>query len=134
MVTLSLVIAGTIASAFVWDIPPLSIFVVLAIVQFFLGIGIGGEYPLSATITGNPSFCLSSRLTPSSPPLTVESSATASRGRSTAAVFSMQGVGALAAAVVSYIVVSAIPSDLDLAWRVCIGVGAIPGLASLYFR
>lgn len=44
----------------------------LTIFRFILGFGIGGEYPLSATVTS-------------------ESSATSSRGRSTAAVFSMQG-------------------------------------------
>ena len=44
IVTLSLVILGSLASAFVGDLGGgASIFVVLAVVRFALGFGIGGE-------------------------------------------------------------------------------------------
>lgn len=112
--TLSLVILGTLASALAFPVGPISIAAVLAVLRFVLGIGIGGEYPLSATITA-------------------ESAETSSRGRLTAAVFSMQGVGALTAAVVSWAALQLL-SDLDLAWRVCIAFGAVPGLLTFYFR
>jgi PHS family inorganic phosphate transporter-like MFS transporter len=52
--TLSLVIVGTLASAMAYPVGPVSIAAVLAVLRFVLGIGIGGEYPLSATITGSP--------------------------------------------------------------------------------
>jgi hypothetical protein len=51
--TLSLVILGTLASAVAYPVGPVSIAAVLAVLRFVLGIGIGGEYPLSATITGS---------------------------------------------------------------------------------
>ena len=53
--------------------------------RFFLGFGVGGDYPLSATIMSE----YSSRL---------------SRGAFISAVFAMQGVGILTAATVSIIV------------------------------
>jgi MFS family permease len=52
--TLLLVILGTLASAVAYPVGPMSIAAVLAVLRFVLGIGIGGEYPLSATITGSP--------------------------------------------------------------------------------
>jgi PHS family inorganic phosphate transporter-like MFS transporter len=114
--TLSLVILGTLASALAFSVGPISIAAVLAMLRFVMGIGIGGEYPLSATITA-------------------ESANTASRGRLTAAVFSMQGFGALAAALVAWAALQLMPaSRLDLTWRLCIAVGAIPGLLTFYFR
>jgi len=53
----------------------------LMIWRFILGIGVGGEYPLSATISA-------------------ETSSTQNRGKNTAMVFSMQGVGSMLATVV----------------------------------
>ena len=57
----------------------------LCFCRFFLGVGVGGDYPLSATIMS-------------------EYSNKANRGAFVAAVFSMQGIGILAAAAVSVIV------------------------------
>lgn len=50
--TLSLVVLGSIASSLSFSTPWTTVFLSLAIFQFVLGVGIGGEYPLSATITG----------------------------------------------------------------------------------
>ncbi|CAG8685971.1 25495_t:CDS:2 [Dentiscutata erythropus] len=91
--------------------------------RLILGIGIGGDYPLSAVITSE--FATTSR-----------------RGAMMAAVFAMQGIGILVAAIVSTITIAAFhstitPTDfshIDYVWRIVTGVGAIPGVVALYFR
>ncbi|CAG8625862.1 2257_t:CDS:2, partial [Dentiscutata heterogama] len=88
-----------------------------------LGIGIGGDYPLSAVITSE--FATTSR-----------------RGGMMAAVFAMQGIGILTAAIVSTITIvsfksSITPNDfsqIDYVWRIVTGFGAVPGVIALYFR
>ena len=57
------------------------VFTQLAICRFILGLGVGGEYPLSATVTS-------------------ESASPREKGRALALVFSCQGMGVLLAAVV----------------------------------
>jgi MFS family permease len=58
-----------------------------------------------------------------------------SRGRAVALVFSMQGVGSLVASLVALILLSIFDFDhISYVWRLCLGLGAIPGLLSLYFR
>lgn len=65
----------------------------LCFFRFFLGIGVGGDYPLSATIMS-------------------EYASTMSRGAYVGAVFAMQGMGILAAAAVtSYIITAAVKSN-----------------------
>jgi PHS family inorganic phosphate transporter-like MFS transporter len=95
--------------------------------RFVLGVGIGGDYPLSAVITS-------------------EYSSVRFRGMLIAAVFSMQGIGILAAAVVGIIVlqgfkdsienchVNAPCKPLDQAWRIMVAFGAVPALATMYLR
>jgi len=112
--------------------------------RFFLGFGVGGDYPLSATIMSE----YSSRL---------------SRGAFVGAVFAMQGVGILTAAAVVTIVTSIFngyypalpypPDDLagnptlywsliqascpkqsDFIWRVVLGFGAVPAGCTAYLR
>ncbi len=92
--------------------------------RFILGFGIGGDYPLSAVITS-------------------EYSAKHFRGTLIAAVFSMQGIGILSAAIVGLITLSCFRSaietcvvgqacmPLDNAWRVMVAFGAIPALATM---
>ncbi|KAH8556871.1 major facilitator superfamily domain-containing protein [Umbelopsis sp. PMI_123] len=90
--------------------------------RFILGIGIGGDYPMSATITS-------------------EWSSTGRRGMMMALIFSMQGIGNLAAAIVTLIVLAcfkgAVNDDvmaLDYVWRLCIGLGAVPAVGTVYLR
>ena len=112
--------------------------------RFFLGFGVGGDYPLSATIMSE----YSSRL---------------SRGAFVSAVFAMQGVGILTAAAVSIIVVSifngyypslpypaddmagnptlywslikqSCPRQSDFVWRVVLAFGAFPAATTMYLR
>jgi PHS family inorganic phosphate transporter-like MFS transporter len=94
----------------------------LGLWRLILGIGIGGDYPMSATITS-------------------EWSSTGKRGMMMALIFSMQGIGNLAAAIVTLILLAifkdAINADvmnLDYVWRLCIGLGAIPAVGTIYLR
>jgi PHS family inorganic phosphate transporter-like MFS transporter len=100
--------AGAIASAFAPDITWLLIFRVI------LGIGIGGDYPVSATIMS-------------------EYSGKASRGKMVGLVFSMQAAGLIVGPLVAVILLAAgVPEHI--VWRLLLGLGAIPGLAVFYLR
>ncbi|KAF9200682.1 Inorganic phosphate transporter pho84 [Haplosporangium sp. Z 27] len=90
--------------------------------RFVLGVGIGGDYPMSATVTS-------------------EWATAGRRGQLMALIFSMQGIGNLMASVVTLIVLaifkSAIMEDvdnLDIVWRICVGVGCIPAASTVYLR
>lgn len=53
--------------------------------------------------------------------------------------FCMQGFGIVLAAVVSFVVAKTVVKDLqksqfDAAWRICLGIGAVPCLFSLVIR
>ncbi|CAG8558017.1 16427_t:CDS:2 [Dentiscutata heterogama] len=119
---LSLMIAATIGSALCANSFAITLWGSLMFWRFVLGIGIGGDYPLSAVITSE--FATKKR-----------------RGAMMAAVFSMQGFGILSAAVISVVTLAAykdlIAKDkqyVDHVWRIVLGFGAIPGVIALYFR
>ena len=82
ILTLSILIVGAVLSSLAQPLGALSLFTVLALARFVLGVGVGGEYPLSATVSSEAS------------------NATTGRGRRVAMVFSMQGVGLVLAPVV----------------------------------
>ncbi len=113
-VTLSVMAIGAIGSALSTPIGGLSTIGVLTIWRFVLGVGVGGDYPLSATIMS-------------------EYSNVQSRGRLVATVFAMQGFGLLAGAAASLAAVYLLPS-LDISWRVILGLGAVPALLTIYYR
>jgi MFS family permease len=100
--------AGAIASAFSPNITWLLIFRVI------LGIGIGGDYPVSATIMS-------------------EYAGKASRGKLVGLVFAMQAAGLIVGPLVAVILLAA-GVDHNLTWRLLLGLGAIPGLAVFYLR
>jgi PHS family inorganic phosphate transporter-like MFS transporter len=90
--------------------------------RFILGIGIGGDYPLSAVITS-------------------EYATVNTRGMMISAVFAMQGLGQLTAAIVSLIVLSCFksaiesdPRNVDYVWRICLGLGTFPAVLGAYYR
>jgi MFS family permease len=112
--TCILVVLGSLSSSLVWHNPNFSIFWQLGICRFILGLGVGGEYPLSASVAN-------------------EASKTQSRGRATVIVFSMQGWGALLAPTVSAGVLSSGVSD-EVAWRLCLGLAVLPMVVILPFR
>jgi len=113
-VTLSVLAIGAIGSALSGPVAGLSTISVLTIWRFVLGVGVGGDYPLSATIMS-------------------EYSNVRSRGRLVATVFAMQGFGLLAGAAVSLAAVYFAPG-LDVAWRLILGAGAVPALVTIYYR
>ncbi|XP_059461679.1 probable inorganic phosphate transporter 1-9 [Corylus avellana] len=105
------------------------VLVSLGLFRFMLGLGIGGDYPLSATIMS-------------------EFANKTTRGALIAAVFSMQGLGILTASMVTMMVckifdatsdvrVSATdptPQKADIAWRLILMLGAIPAALTFYWR
>ncbi len=99
---------GAIASAFAPN------YAFLLVCRVILGIGIGGDYPVSATIMS-------------------EYSGKQSRGRMVGLVFAMQGAGLVVGPLVASILLASGLSN-DITWRILLGLGAIPGLAVFYLR
>ena len=99
------------------------VFTWLTVMRVIMGIGIGGDYPMS-------SAAISDR------------SATQRRGMLLAFTFSMQGWGNLAGGIVTIIVLTAYKSSIQAGdvsklngvWRIIFGVILIPCLATLYQR
>jgi len=125
-VELMIIIVATFAQALSGQASAISIIGVLVVWRFIMGVGIGGDYPLSATITS-------------------EFSSTRIRGRMMTAVFASQGWGNLLAAIVGLIVtvgykhrlLNDAPNNLeavDHMWRLLIGLGCVPACIALYFR
>ena len=94
----------------------LTIYHMLAICRFLLGVGCGGVYPLAATITAE------------------SSSPHENRGKLVALTFSMQGVGYLAVSMTAYALVWILGEESDLAWRLLLGFGCVPGLGLILIR
>src|SRR3984885_10496948 len=99
---------GALASAFAPN------YTFLLICRVILGIGIGGDYPVSATIMS-------------------EYSGKKSRGRVGGLVFAMQGAGLIVGPLLASILLASGISN-NLTWRLLLGLGAIPGLAVFYLR
>ena len=145
-VELMIIIVATFGQAISGEGPACGIIGALICWRTLQGIGIGGDYPLSAVISS-------------------EFAATRSRGRLMTAVFASQGWGQLsssslsirslqvlsnplksvAAAIVSLVIISAYKTDIinddfnnlvhvDYCWRLLIGLGCVPGVIALYFR
>ncbi|RPD61057.1 phosphate transporter [Lentinus tigrinus ALCF2SS1-7] len=125
-IEMMLIIVATFGQAMAGQAHAANIIGVLVVWRFILGVGIGGDYPLSSVI---PSEFASTRI----------------RGRMMVAVGANQGWGQLAAALTSFVIVSAYKSSLlrddplvlphlDAMWRLLIGLGCVPGAVALYFR
>lgn len=130
--TLMVMVLCSIASGLSFGDTPKSVMATLCFFRFWLGFGIGGDYPLSATIMS-------------------EYANKKTRGAFIAAVFAMQGFGILVGGMVA-IVVSACfkakfsaPSYLenaaastvpqaDYVWRLILMFGALPALLTYYWR
>ncbi|EGF79659.1 hypothetical protein BATDEDRAFT_12018 [Batrachochytrium dendrobatidis JAM81] len=122
-IELIIMIVCTIGSAFsASSLRGIDILTVLGIWRFFLGIGIGGDYPMSAIITS-------------------EFANVRYRGMMMSAVFAMQGIGILVGGIVTVVTLSAFESSirqdimyLDYVWRIMLGFGVIPAMFAVYFR
>jgi PHS family inorganic phosphate transporter-like MFS transporter len=91
----------------------------LVIARGLLGVGIGGEYPLSATSASE------------------DATSVPDRNRRVALTFSLQGVGFLAAGLMSWLMVTILddtPSNNNIMWRTLFGLGVLPALFLIYFR
>lgn len=131
-ITLMLMCLCSIASGLSFGHEAKSVMATLCFFRFWLGFGIGGDYPLSATIMS-------------------EYANKKTRGAFIAAVFAMQGFGILGGGVFAMIisaafdakypappyevdpVASTIP-QADYVWRIILMAGAMPALLTFYWR
>lgn len=130
--TLMLMVICSIASGLSFGHEPKTVMSTLCFFRFWLGFGIGGDYPLSATIMS-------------------EYANKKTRGAFIAAVFAMQGFGILAGGIFAIIssvafkakfdaptyevnaAASTVP-QADYLWRIIVMVGAIPAAMTYYWR
>jgi MFS family permease len=103
-----IMVFGAIASA----LAPNFIFLVIA--RLVLGLGIGGDYPVSAVFMS-------------------EYSNRQDRGRLVGLVFSMQALGLIVGPLIALLLLSSGISS-GLTWRILLGLGAIPAAAVVYLR
>lgn len=129
---LIVIIVATILQCTMGHSPAINFAAIFSTLRIVMGVGIGGDYPLSSIISS-------------------EFSTTKWRGAIMSAVFSNQGLGQLFAGIVALVVVAAYKSDLEFAnssaecvgrcikandqmWRILIGFGCLPGCIALYYR
>ncbi|KAJ1269701.1 hypothetical protein BS78_07G231500 [Paspalum vaginatum] len=130
--TLMLMVLCSVASGLSFGGTPASVVATLCFFRFWLGFGIGGDYPLSATIMS-------------------EYASKKTRGAFIAAVFAMQGFGIMAGGLVAIVVSAAFrarfpapayaddpagstPPQADVAWRIILMLGAMPAALTYYWR
>ncbi|KAI4384472.1 hypothetical protein MLD38_002623 [Melastoma candidum] len=131
-ITLVLMVVCSICSGLSFGHSPKTVMATLCFFRFWVGFGIGGDYPLSATIMA-------------------EYSNKKSRGSFIAAVFSMQGFGILAGGAVAIIVstifrtffparsfaidpIGSTVPEADYVWRIILMFGAVPAALTYYWR
>lgn len=129
---LIIMIVCTILQTTVAHSPAINFVALLTFYRIVMGIGIGGDYPLSSIITS-------------------EFATTKWRGAIMGAVFANQAWGQISGGIIALILVAAYKGELEYAnsgaecdarcqkacdqmWRILIGLGTVPGLACLYFR
>ncbi|XP_034710648.1 inorganic phosphate transporter 1-11-like [Vitis riparia] len=130
--TLILMVVCAICSGLSFGYSPKAVIITLCFFRFWLGFGIGGDYPLSATIMS-------------------EYANKKTRGAFIAAVFAMQGMGIIFAGLVSMILsklfllkyetvsfredpVRSTQRQADYLWRIVLMLGALPALLTYYWR
>ncbi|XP_027350116.1 inorganic phosphate transporter 1-4-like [Abrus precatorius] len=130
--TLMMMVICSIGSGLSFGHSPKSVMATLCFFRFWLGFGIGGDYPLSATIMS-------------------EYSSKKTRGAFIAAVFAMQGFGILAGGIFAIIIsaifkarfdsppyqvdpVGSTVPQADYVWRIIVMVGALPAALTYYWR
>jgi PHS family inorganic phosphate transporter-like MFS transporter len=130
-IELIIIIFATFGQALTSSSPSVDIVGIIIFWRVLMGIGIGGDYPLSSIITS-------------------EFATTKWRGAMMGSVFAMQGIGQLVCAFIMLFVtvgfkdaLSASPNKkcdgycivaVDKMWRTLIGFGAVPACIALYYR
>ncbi|XP_057965599.1 inorganic phosphate transporter 1-4-like [Malania oleifera] len=131
-ITLMLMVICSIASGLSMGKDPKAVMATLCFFRFWLGFGIGGDYPLSATIMS-------------------EYANKKTRGAFIAAVFAMQGFGILTGGIFGIAISAAFNagfpapayqvdagastiSQADYVWRIILMAGAIPAALTYYWR
>ncbi len=89
-------------------------FWVLIVFRFVLGFGVGGDYPVSAVLMS-------------------EYANRRDRGKLVGMVFSTQALGLIVGPLIALLLLGSGVSD-SLAWRIMLGLGAIPAAAVVYLR
>ncbi|KAI0368031.1 phosphate transporter [Pilatotrama ljubarskyi] len=123
---LMLMIVASFGQAVAGQAHGVNIIGVLVVWRFVMGVGIGGDYPLSSVIPA-------------------EFSSTRIRGRMMTAVGANQGWGQLTAALTAFVITAGykdallgddprVLAHVDYMWRLLIGLGCVPGAIALYFR
>ncbi|KAI1766219.1 phosphate permease [Hypoxylon sp. FL1150] len=129
---LIIIIFATLGQALASGSPSVNIVGLIIFWRVLLGVGIGGDYPLSSIITS-------------------EFATTKWRGAMMGAVFAMQGIGQLVCAFVMLFLTLGFKEQLsastkyqncdgycaiavDKMWRALIGFGAVPACIALYYR
>lgn len=130
--TLMLMCLCSIASGLSFGRDAKTVMATLCFFRFWLGFGIGGDYPLSATIMS-------------------EYASKKTRGAFIAAVFAMQGFGILAGGIFAILISSAFDArfkapayevdpiastipQADYVWRIILMAGSLPALLTYYWR
>ncbi|CAL9170553.1 unnamed protein product [Musa hybrid cultivar] len=130
--TLMMMVICSVASGLSFGHTAKGVLATLCFFRFWLGFGIGGDYPLSATIMS-------------------EYANKKTRGAFIAAVFAMQGFGILAGGIVAIVVSAAFKSrfdapayavdragstvpEADYIWRMILMLGALPAALTYYWR
>ncbi|XP_024980971.1 inorganic phosphate transporter 1-4-like [Cynara cardunculus var. scolymus] len=130
--TLLIMVICSIASGLSFSDDPKAVMITLCFFRFWLGFGIGGDYPLSATIMS-------------------EYANKKTRGAFIGAVFAMQGFGILVGGIFAIIVSASFrakynvppyikdefrstPHEADYVWRIILMFGAVPAALTYYWR
>jgi MFS transporter, PHS family, inorganic phosphate transporter len=104
----AIMIAGALGSAFSQS------YWMLIAFRFVLGFGVGGDYPVSAVMVS-------------------EYANRKDRGRLVGMVFGTQALGLIIGPLIALTLLGSGASD-DLAWRILLGLGALPAAAVIYLR
>ncbi|KAG9299468.1 hypothetical protein G9A89_009421 [Geosiphon pyriformis] len=121
-IELIIMIIATVGQSFSADSYSLSIYTTIIFWRVLLGIGIGGDYPMSAVITS-------------------ELASKNNRGAMMSAVFAMQGFGILSGGICSILTLAIFknqierdPLYIDYIWRIVTAFGVLPATLALFFR
>ena len=104
----AIMIAGALGAAFAQS------FWMLIAFRFLLGLGVGGDYPVSAVMVS-------------------EYANRKDRGRLVGMVFGTQALGLIVGPLIALALLGSGTSD-DLVWRILLGLGAVPAAAVIYLR